>query len=222
PVQVDRVRRCGVEVTERVIGQRCQAHDGVIAAELCRVGVPDVAWLQRPRVLRGRAKIASFVQPEVHPVDFVTGIAEEGDENSPDVAAVPCTQASHRLPPSHLSSRTKGSSTAPANQRIYQARSVIQARPTGRPRTCLRGRPGIEVARQMAVAERSASVLVNTSMASGGGGPNSRTTVCSSKASPVLTLWKSRMAVPVQRTSTSGAPRPSYRSLVSTVRKSTL
>ena len=63
---------------------------------------------------------------------------------------------------------------------------------------------------------------VKTNMDPGGGDPNSRVTESSSKGASSATLRKSRMAVPVQETSTIGAPRPSFRSATSTVRKSTL
>ena len=61
-----------------------------------------------------------------------------------------------------------------------------------------------------------------TSIDPAGGSPNDRTTHPSSNAASSETRRKSRMAVPVQLTSTSGAPRPESRSVTSTVRKSTL
>jgi polysaccharide pyruvyl transferase WcaK-like protein len=76
--------------------------------------------------------------------------------------------------------------------------------------------------RQLVLAARSASPVLNTRCAPAGGAPKTDRTRSSSKALSSLTLTKSRIAVPAQSASATGAPRPSCRSRVSTVRKSTL
>ena len=89
-------------MTERVIGQRRQAHHRVVPGQLPAPGVPDVARGPRADVLRAGAEIAPLIQAQVQSVDFVPGRAKDGDEHGPDVATIARNEDPHRVSPQTL------------------------------------------------------------------------------------------------------------------------
>ena len=86
-------------MTERVIGQRRQADDRVIADQLGGLGVPDVARSARADALRCMAEVTPLVETEVQPLNLVPGCAQERDQDGADVATITRNENPHRQPP---------------------------------------------------------------------------------------------------------------------------
>jgi len=100
-VQVHRVRRGRVQVAQRVVGERGQAEDRVIARQLAGDDVPHVDGRPRPLV-GGRPEVASLVKAQVEPIDFVPGGSDERNQNGAYVTAVARNEDFHRTAPPGL------------------------------------------------------------------------------------------------------------------------
>ena len=86
-------------MTDRVVGQRGEADHRVVAGQLARLGVPDVARWPRAEALRRGAEVTPLVQADVEPVDLVPSPAQERDKNGSDVAAITRDEDPHRQLP---------------------------------------------------------------------------------------------------------------------------
>jgi len=98
PVEVDRVGGGGVEVAQRVVGQRRQAHHRVVADQVRGRDIAEVPRSGVPALGRG-TEVTAFVQAEIEPVDLVPRGPHERREDGTDVAAVTRNENSHFLPP---------------------------------------------------------------------------------------------------------------------------
>jgi hypothetical protein len=117
PVEVDRVGGGGVEVAQRVVGQRGQAHHRVVAGQVRRRDIAEVPRSGVAALGRG-AKVTAFVQAEIEPVDLMPGGPHERREDGADVAAVTRNEHSHFVPPVRRMSS--------AAQDIYPAPHMIR------------------------------------------------------------------------------------------------
>ena len=86
-------------MTERVIGQRRQADNRVIANQLAGLSLPDVARPARADTLRCVAEVTPLVETEVEAVNLVPGFAQERDHDGPNVATIARNENPHRQPP---------------------------------------------------------------------------------------------------------------------------
>jgi hypothetical protein len=96
------MRRRGVEVTQRVVGQCREAQHGVVAGQLAGVGLPHVKRGPVGDVLRAFSEVTPFIEVQDQPMDLVPGRAQQGNENSADVATIACNQDPHAGPPDFL------------------------------------------------------------------------------------------------------------------------
>ena len=92
-VEVDLVRQLRVDVAERVVGERGQVDDRVVAAQVLGRHVAHVA-LER-RNLGARREIAAAVEERVEPGDVVSRRGEERCGDGADVAVVAGDQDLH-------------------------------------------------------------------------------------------------------------------------------
>jgi hypothetical protein len=97
PVQVHRERGGRVEIAQRVVGQRGQAHDRVVAGQLADLHIPHILRAGQ-HVFRRGTEIASLVQTEVEAINLVPSSTKQRHQDSTDVATVARDEDSHPSP----------------------------------------------------------------------------------------------------------------------------
>lgn len=101
---VDRARRLGVQVSDRIVGDRSQVHHRIESLERRRV---QVSHITHALLVAGDlwAEVTTGVPAHVQADDVMACGEEHRNENSPDVPPVSCHQHAQRtLPSSRLSS----------------------------------------------------------------------------------------------------------------------
>src|SRR6185437_324415 len=110
PVEVDRIGRCGVEVTDGIVGEGGEADHGVIPVTVVRLDLSDVEPGAGGDVLGRWAQVAVLVEAYVQPVHDVSGRTEERDQHRADVAAISCDKDFHYLVGAPVTSGDTGAS----------------------------------------------------------------------------------------------------------------
>src|SRR6185312_7563291 len=115
-----------VQVPERVVGQRRQAGDRIVARQVGGFGVAHVAGRLQAHPRRGRSEVTSLIKAQVEPVHLMPGGTQERDEHGPDVATVTGDEDPHTYLHRRWVSR---GGTVPMYSMICDGRALIRRRP---------------------------------------------------------------------------------------------